>query len=102
MAESELTEIGRPLLQVYCRCPLDMAVDRYRNRAASPDRHPGHLPQHQTDEVIERWSTTEQLPLDLDAPLIEVDTSDKVDVVQLANRIISIGLGGRQQDVSSI
>lgn len=98
VAESELTEIQRPLLQVYCRCPLDLAVDRYRNRATSPDRHPGHLPQHQTDKVIERWRSTEQLPLELDAPLIEVDTSGHVDVAQLANSIISIGIEGRPRD----
>ncbi len=101
VAESELTEIGRPLLQVYCRCPLDMAIDRYRNRSASPDRHPGHLPQHQTDKVMERWTSTEQLPLDLDAPLIEVDTSGHVDVVQLANSIFSAGLGGGRWDPHS-
>jgi len=79
-SESDLVALDRPLLQIYCRCPLELAVSRYRARIASPQRHPGHLPEHQADEVIARWATTEPRPLDLDAPLIEVDTRELVDI----------------------
>lgn len=79
-SESDLLALDRPLLQIYCRCPLELAVSRYQARITSPDRHPGHLPEHQAEEVIARWATTEPRPLDLDAPLIEVDTSEPVDI----------------------
>jgi hypothetical protein len=75
------------LLQVYCRCPIDVAVLRYRQRVQSADRHPGHLPEHQSDEAIEGWTSTEPRPLDLDAPLIEVDTTCPVDISLLALKI---------------
>ena len=75
VAEKDLHALGRPLIQVYCRCPTELAVERYRRRIVSPDRHPGHLPEHQTDEVTSRWRLSDPLPLDLDGELIEVDTS---------------------------
>jgi predicted kinase len=84
VAEADLESLGKPMVQVYCRCPIDVAVARYRARAASPDRHPGHLPQHQADEVIASWSTVEPEPLALDAPLVEVSTVEPVDVAAVA------------------
>jgi hypothetical protein len=61
MSEAELLGLRRPLVQVYCRCPLEVALDRCHRRAASLDRchrraasldrHPGHLPEHQSDEA---------------------------------------------------
>ncbi len=86
-AEPDLMALSRPLVQVYCRCPVELAVLRYRQRMDSPDRHPGHHPEHQSDEVIESWSTVEPRPLDLGAPLIEVDTTRAVDIDALASRI---------------
>ncbi len=86
-SERDLLALGRPLLQLYCRCPLDLAVSRYKARIASPERHPGHLPEHQADEVIARWATTEPRPLDLAAPVIEVDTTQPVDMAALVARI---------------
>jgi hypothetical protein len=87
MSEAELTAIGHPLVQVYCRCPIEMAVDRYRLRVDSTDRHPGHLPEHQSDAAIARWAGAEPRPLDLDAPLIEVDTAIPVDLPALAAQV---------------
>jgi predicted kinase len=86
-AEPDLRALARPLLQIYCRCPLEVAVARYRARIDSPDRHPGHLPEHQRDEVIARWATTQPRPLDLDAPLIEVDTRTPIDLDALVAEI---------------
>lgn len=88
-SEPDLKALRRPLVQVYCRCPMGVAVRRYRQRAEAGDRHPGHRPAHQTDEVIASWTTVEPRPLDLDAPLIEVDTTRPVDVEALAARIIA-------------
>jgi predicted kinase len=86
-SESELTALGRPLLQVYCRCPIDVAYDRYRRRAQSPGRHPGHLPEHQSDEATAGWRSIEPRPLNLVGPLIEVDTTARVDLVRLAREV---------------
>ena len=87
VAEPDIEAVGRPLFQVYCRCPLPIAVHRYRQRVTSADRHPGHLAGHQAADVMANWSTVEPRPLDLDAPLVEVDTTHPVDARALAARI---------------
>jgi len=79
-AETELEALGNLAVQVYCRCPVELAVQRYRARAQRPDRHPGHLAEHQAEEVIRTWSESEPLPLELRCPLVEVDTTRPVDV----------------------
>lgn len=102
VAEAELEHLGRPLVQVYCRCALDIAVSRYRQRIGTPGRHRGHLPAVEGDEAGSAmaadaamaagaapagWSTVEPQPLDLQAPLIEVDTTGPVDIEALVLRI---------------
>jgi predicted kinase len=84
VAEVDLTSLRRPLVQVYCRCPVEVAADRYRRRASSPERHPGHLPEHQSEEVTRSWRESDHEPLDLDAPVLEVDTTAAVDATALA------------------
>jgi predicted kinase len=87
VSEDELGGLGRPLVQVYCRCPVDVALDRYRRRAGSPDRHPGHLAEHQSDSMTERWRTEDPEPLNLEGAVIEVLTTTPVDIAGLASRI---------------
>jgi predicted kinase len=86
-AEEELAALGRPLIQVYCRCPVELALERYRRRAVSPDRHPGHLPEHQSEEATSGWTAATPGPLALDAPLLEVATTVPVDAACLAAEI---------------
>jgi len=64
VAEADLRAVGRPLFQICCRCPLEVAIERYRQRATSSARHPGHLPEHQADDVIASRSSiqSEQYP----------------------------------------
>jgi predicted kinase len=81
IAEPELLALNRRIVQVYCRCPVEVAAKRYRRRIDDPERHAGHLPEHQSDEVIERWINDVPTPLDLpNALLIEVDTTGPVDL----------------------
>jgi hypothetical protein len=87
VSEADLHALGRPLIQVYCRCPIDLAYERYMRRAASHDRHSGHLPEHQSEEATAGWRSAVPTPLVLDGPLIEVDTTSPVDVGALAARI---------------
>jgi predicted kinase len=85
LAEGDLLALGEPIIQVYCRCPIDLAAERYRKRATSADRHPGHLPEHQAEEVTKAWREAEPEPLDLDGVLIEVDTTQPVDAAGIAD-----------------
>ena len=96
-AEPDLLALEVPLLQVHCRCPVDVAWDRYRRRRDDPDRHPGHLSEHQDDAATATWRATEPRPLDLGAPLIEVDTSGEVDVQALATTITRLAVSARSE-----
>jgi predicted kinase len=87
VSETDLCSLGRPLVQVYCRCPVEVAADRYRRRASTVDRHPGHLPEHQSEEAIASWTSNEPEPLQLDGPLIEVDTRQLVNMIELAAQV---------------
>jgi len=88
VAEPELLALKRRIVQIYCRCPVDVAAERYRRRIDDPERHPGHLPEHQSDQVIERWMNDVPTPLDLpDALLVEVDTTGPVDLGTVATAI---------------
>jgi predicted kinase len=90
VSEPDLQALGCPLIQIYCRCPMDVAVARYRRRADAAGRHPGHLPAHQSEQVIDSWQSIDPTPLELDAPLLEVDTSGPVDIHDLAARVTAI------------
>jgi len=90
VSEPDLEALGQPLLQIYCHCPMDLAIERYMHRAESPDRHPGHLPEHQSAEAIARWTSIEPAPLTLDAPRIDVDTTTPVDIDALAARVVAL------------
>lgn len=86
-AEPALKALGEQIVQVNCRCPIEIAWRRYEIRRNDPARHPGHLPEHQDDKATAGWRTKPPQPLDLDAPLIEVDTSQPVDVEELVRDI---------------
>ena len=60
-------------------------MERFAERAASDERHPGHedRPEEVRDDLERgRWD-----PLDLPGELIEVDLRDEPDVAALAARI---------------
>jgi predicted kinase len=87
VAEKDLKGLGRRLVQVHCDCPVEIAFERYSLRSLSPDRHPGHLPEHQSDELTRGWREAGPELLDLDGPLVRVDTTVPVDVVKVADRV---------------
>jgi hypothetical protein len=70
-------------VQVYCRAPLEVVLDRFEAR----ERHPGHLDAQRVEELAARFETGENAPLELPGELIEVDTTAPVDVDALARRI---------------
>jgi predicted kinase len=90
VAEKDLQSLGRRLVQVYCDCPVEVAFERYFLRTLSPDRHLGHQPGHQSDEVTRGWREAGPEPLDLDCPIVRVDTAMPVEVVTVADRVRSV------------
>jgi len=87
VAEDDLRGLGRPLVQVYCECPVELAWQRYCERRDDPERHPGHLPEHQDETATACWRTVEPRPLDLEAPLLVIDTSRTVDITEVSSQI---------------
>jgi predicted kinase len=71
-------------VQIHCQAPLDVLLDRYRSR---PPRHPGHLDSMRADELVARYESGKNGPLDLDGDLIQLDTTGRVDVETLAARL---------------
>jgi hypothetical protein len=70
------------IIEVRCRCPRELALTRYRERAA--DRHPGHLDALRQESEL--WNEELLTPLGL-GPLIEVETSNEVDLDALVSQI---------------
>ena len=65
----------RPV-QVYVTAPADLIVTRYKERMEKGERHPGHQDEEALPDLIARLERDEFGPLDLDLPLIEVDSTD--------------------------
>jgi hypothetical protein len=87
VAEPELLALGRALIQVHCTCPTELAADRYRARALSPERHQGHLSDFQGEQLTESWRSEGRRPLALGCPLVEVDTSQPVNIPEVAEQV---------------
>lgn len=72
------------LVQIHCRAPLELLLERYAGRT---DRHPGHLDHERAGELAGRLESGVHSPLALAGELVEVDTSHPVSVKALADRI---------------
>ncbi len=82
LSETELIGLGRPLVQVHCRCDPVLARERFEGRVRASRRHSVH---HAMDDW-ERFSDGGGL-LDLPGPLIAVDASAPVEAEQVAARV---------------
>ena len=71
------------VLQLYVTARPDVLLERYRSRA----RHAGHPDAELLDEVAARHAAGEWRPLALDCELIEVDTTDGVDLERTVDRV---------------
>ncbi|HEY1753652.1 MAG TPA: ATP-binding protein [Caulobacteraceae bacterium] len=74
---SKLTGLAAPLVEVYCRCPPELAAQRYAVRHAG--RHPTHVAGEVSLEALSEFDR----PLAL-GPVIEIDTSGPVNLDMLA------------------
>jgi len=79
LSEPDVEALGLPLVQVYCRCPFELARERFFDRLAAGQRHPGHREETMSSDGFDRFLPLVQ-PLHLRSPLVEVDTSRPVDV----------------------
>lgn len=73
-------------VQIVLRCDEVVRAERFQNRSISGDRHVGH---HDLDQAQEHLEGERRTPLDINAPIVEIDTSDfeKIDYVKLLNQI---------------
>jgi predicted ABC-type ATPase len=94
---SQLTALGRPMVQLFCTAPPELLRERVLTRIRAGDRHPVHrdviVPAVLANmlDIIERQ---ECRPLDLQCPLLEVDTSGPVQAAALAHRILTCASSG--------
>jgi predicted kinase len=75
-----LTQLDARIIEVYCRCPFEVLVQRFRERA--PTAHAAHP----LREMPDAWAREFDRPMGL-GPVIEVDTTQPVDVAALAAQI---------------
>lgn len=69
---------SRPV-EVYCRVPIPIAMQRYAQRSASANHHPVHVARTLPAEAFHEF----QDPFGV-GPVIEVDTTREVDIEALA------------------
>ena len=81
-----LTRLDGVVVEVRCRCPREVAQQRYQARSAT--RHTGHLDDERPPEEL--WNEHHLTPLGL-GPLIEVDTTAPVDIAGLAEHVRALG-----------
>jgi predicted kinase len=83
-------------VQVVCTADGPTLVERYEKRALSGERHPGHTDARSLAELLPRLLNERWEALDLDAPVLTVDTTNTpVDIDGLVRSIRSLS-GGRR------
>jgi predicted kinase len=82
-AAGDIARLPGTVIEVFCRCDRDVALRRYRARAAS--RQPGHFDTVRKDHEL--WNDDVARPVAGGWPVIEVDTNRPVDVTALAAEI---------------
>ena len=70
-------------VQIHCHAPLEVLTKRYASRS----RHPGHHDAEKINELAGRFETGAHDALDLPGELIELDTTQSVDLDELAARV---------------
>jgi predicted kinase len=72
----ELSVRGMRLIQVMCRADPNVLAQRFRLRAHSGQRHPGHVDLESLDEIERELLTAVQDALPLNAPVVVCDTTE--------------------------
>lgn len=79
-------------IQIMCVADGDVLFERFRQRALSGARHPGHDDANNLEEFKQALTSERCEPIDLKGELIEVNTNDftNVDIEALAQRVQSL------------
>jgi len=83
LAEGSIGALPGRTVEVFCRCRREVALQRYRERAAS--RHAGHFDATRTDAQI--WDDEVSEPVGGGWPVLEIDTNAPVDVEDVLARV---------------
>jgi predicted kinase len=65
----------RPI-QIYCHAERAVLLARFKQRGASPERHPGHIDHLTQGDILESLARNEYAALLIAGPLLPVDTTD--------------------------
>jgi predicted kinase len=83
-AKKDLANLDGTIVEVFCHCPAELAKMRYRERSAF--RHAGH-DETDLDVAFDGWiADGDDKPLAI-FPVIDVETSNPVDIEDVAKRI---------------
>lgn len=80
-----LLKLRGGIVEVFCRCDREVAEERYRARASSRAR--GHFDNERTS--TELWNAEVSQPVAGGWPVVEVNTSQAVDVAQVTGRVLA-------------
>jgi len=80
---------GYEPIQIVCKTEGETLFKRFKKRAESGERHPGHVDHLNYDEFKKSLLKGEYKPLDIGGEMIEVDTTDfdKVDYKSIFEKI---------------
>jgi predicted kinase len=81
-----LTRLEARIVEVYCRCPADVLIRRFHERAKTA--HAAHPARDLTPE----WIAEFDCPMGM-GEVIEVDTTEPVDVQSLADQVAALLAG---------
>ncbi len=82
LERDRIRSLNARLVEVYCRCPAEVAARRYRERAAAGSRHPAHARAHLSAGEMAEFDR----PFDL-GPVVQVDTIRPVDLESLIEKV---------------
>lgn len=87
-ARRELAGLGKPLVEVFCRCDVETMRGRYAGRASEGA---GRFDLERRE--VELWPEEALRPLAGPWPVVEVDTAERVDVHDVTRRMRDQGWG---------
>ncbi len=82
--EANITSLSHRPVEVCCRVAPEVALDRYNQRGESTDRHCVHYTRKTSFKILDQYQETLNL-----GPVIEVDTSQNLDITALAEWVRS-------------
>jgi len=80
--KTKLRGLSANLIEVYCQCPPEVALERYERRAAKSTHHPAHV----TPTLDPSFLAEFDQPIGL-GPVVRVDTTLPIDIETLTQQV---------------